>query len=253
MLKICPHFLRGRVRESFNFALRERFKARLEGNVEVETRAWKLFGLIPIMLLQNGTDGRERMVGSRLWPTDFGQNRLWPKPILAKPTLAKTDFGQTNFGQNRLRLVFVCACVWLCVFVCVCLCVCVFVCFWFHGFRVGVSLFGHVRCPRDRPSRDRPKFRSFFSLVPTANSFFFSLSFGLFRGARSGGAAGVSHDSLRAQTGTFEGPGLQKHHQNSTRRHPKEGRKRTKTVAGEGKKRAKLWAVQRRGGPVEGP
>ena len=30
--------------------------------------------------------------------------------------------------------------------------------------------------------------------------------------------AGVSHDSLRAQTCTFEGPGLQKHHQDSTRR-----------------------------------
>ena len=31
-------------------------------------------------------------------------------------------------------------------------------------------------------------------------------------------AAGVSHDNQRAQTCTFEGPGLQKHHQNSTRR-----------------------------------
>ena len=38
--------------------------------------------------------------------------------------------------------------------------------------------------------------------------------------ARSGGAAGVSHDRPRAQTFTFERPGLQKHHQNSTRRHP---------------------------------
>ena len=43
--------------------------------------------------------------------------------------------------------------------------------------------------------------------------------------ARSGGAAGVSHDNQRAQTCTFEGPGLQKHHQNSTRRPPREGRK----------------------------
>ena len=51
MLKNCPHFLRGRLRESFNFALREWFTARLEGNVEAETRAWTFFGLVPVMLL----------------------------------------------------------------------------------------------------------------------------------------------------------------------------------------------------------
>ena len=39
------------------------------------------------------------------------------------------------------------------------------------------------------------------------------------------GAAGVSHDNPRAQTCTFEGPGLQKHHQNSTKRTNKRGRK----------------------------
>ena len=33
-------------------------------------------------------------------------------------------------------------------------------------------------------------------------------------------AAGVSHDNPRAQTCTFEGPRLRKHHQNSTSRHP---------------------------------
>ena len=32
-------------------------------------------------------------------------------------------------------------------------------------------------------------------------------------------AAGVSLDSPRAKTCTFNGPGLQKHHQNSTSRH----------------------------------
>ena len=39
------------------------------------------------------------------------------------------------------------------------------------------------------------------------------------------GAAGVSHDIPRAQTCTFEGPGLQKHHQNSTKGPPREGEK----------------------------
>ena len=38
-------------------------------------------------------------------------------------------------------------------------------------------------------------------------------------------AAGVSHDSPRAQTCTFEGPGLQSHHQNSTKRPPREEEK----------------------------
>ena len=64
--------------------------------------------------------------------------------------------------------------------------------------------------------------------------------------ARFGGAAGVSHDIPRAQTCTFEGPGLQKHHQNSTRRHPKRHRK-SETVAGKGRKRAKFCAVRWRG------
>ena len=47
-------------------------------------------------------------------------------------------------------------------------------------------------------------------------------------------AAGVSHDSPRAQTCTFEGPGLQSHHQISTKRPPRE-EERMKIVAGEGK------------------
>ena len=37
-----------------------------------------------------------------------------------------------------------------------------------------------------------------------------------------------------------------KHHQNSTRRHPERHRK-SETVAGKGRKRAKFWAVRRRG------
>ena len=55
-------------------------------------------------------------------------------------------------------------------------------------------------------------------------------------------AAGVSHDSPRAQTCTFEGPGLQKHHQNSTRRHPE--REKERNGGGRGGKRAKFWSVQ---------
>ena len=65
MLKSCPHFLRGRLRESFNLTLRERFRARLEGNVEAETSAWKFFGLILVMLLHRpvgtGSVGRTEL------------------------------------------------------------------------------------------------------------------------------------------------------------------------------------------------
>ena len=43
----------------------------------------------------------------------------------------------------------------------------------------------------------------------------------------------------------FRAPALQKHHQNSTRRHP-ERHKKSETVAGKGEKRAKFWAVWRR-------
>ena len=64
--------------------------------------------------------------------------------------------------------------------------------------------------------------------------------------------AGVLDDSLRAQTGTFYGPGLQKKHQNSTRRHP-ERHKKNEMVAGEGKKKsAKFWAPHPSGPPPIG-
>ena len=50
MLKSCPHFLRGRMRECFAVALRERHCAKLAGEVLCQTRAWKLFCLVPKML-----------------------------------------------------------------------------------------------------------------------------------------------------------------------------------------------------------
>ena len=111
--------------------------------------------------------------------------------------------------------VLVCVCV-----VCVCWCVCWCVC-----------------GPDDRPPPDRPKFRSFFplpllfslffSLWGSSRVFFFSLSlsggllvsfFSLSLWVSSRGI--LSHDSPRAKTRTFEGPGRPKHHQNSTRRPP---------------------------------
>ena len=94
-----------------------------------------------------------------------------------------------------------------------------------------------------------PKFRAFFFPLPPP-------------AARSGGAAGVSDDNQRAQTCTFEGPGLRKHHQNSTRRHPEReeknefcggrGKKKSDILGGPGEGRSRGRAVQGKGGPGEG-
>ena len=65
MLRSCPRFLRGRLRESLSFALRERFRDKMVGDAQAETRGWKLFALIPMLLLRrpHGTKavGREEL------------------------------------------------------------------------------------------------------------------------------------------------------------------------------------------------
>ena len=65
MLKSCPRFLRGRLRFSFGVALRERCRAKLNRDPVAELRAWKLFGLVPIVLLHRpkhgGTVGRDEL------------------------------------------------------------------------------------------------------------------------------------------------------------------------------------------------
>ena len=59
-------------------------------------------------------------------------------------------------------------------------------------------------------------------------------------------AAGVSHDNPRAQTCTCQGPGLQKQHQNSTSRPPRERRK-NEISGGREKKTAKYWTLAKIG------
>ena len=130
--------------------------------------------------------------------------------------MAETDFGQTDFGQTDFG----------------------------HPYLTdfGQSDFAQTECfsllgaPKGakggapKGGASHPHFRSF------------SVSLGDTQ--QPSKAAGVSHDSPELQTCTFTGPSLQKHHQNSTRRHRE--RKRTKMRTGEGKKRAKYWAVRRR-------
>ena len=65
MLKSCPHFLRGRLRQCWAVALRERHRARQVHDNAAEERAWKLFGLVPVMLLHrprgSGSVGRDEL------------------------------------------------------------------------------------------------------------------------------------------------------------------------------------------------
>ena len=65
MLKTCPRFMRGRFRQCWGTALRERCRARLAGDVVSESRAWKLFCMVPVMLLHRprgtGSVGRDEL------------------------------------------------------------------------------------------------------------------------------------------------------------------------------------------------
>ena len=60
------HVEEGRLRQSFSFMLQERFRAKLQGDVEAESRSWKLFGLLPMILLHRprgtGMVGRSELI-----------------------------------------------------------------------------------------------------------------------------------------------------------------------------------------------
>ena len=78
MLKSCPHFIRGRLRQCWAVALRERHRARqVHDNAAAERRAWKLFGLVPVMLLHrprgSGSVGRDNWPNEQtILPGDIG-------------------------------------------------------------------------------------------------------------------------------------------------------------------------------------
>ena len=65
MLKSCSHWLRGRFREGLTVALRERHRAKLANDELGQIRAWKLFCLVPEMLLHRprntGSVGRDEL------------------------------------------------------------------------------------------------------------------------------------------------------------------------------------------------
>ena len=65
MLKSCSHWLRGRFREGLSVALRERYRAKLANDELGQITAWKLFFLVPKMMLHRrrntGSVGRDEL------------------------------------------------------------------------------------------------------------------------------------------------------------------------------------------------
>ena len=81
---------------------------------------------------------------------------------------------------------------------------------------------------------------------------FFSLSFWeSSRGVLVGRPPEFHTTARELQTCAFKGTGLQKHHQNSTRRHP-EREKKSENGSGRGKKKREILGGPAEGGPAEG-
>ena len=76
VMKTCPRFLRGRLRFGFGVALQERLRAKIHEDVVGEASAWKLFGLVPLLLQHKpkhaGAVGRDELAKRA---DDFAQGR----------------------------------------------------------------------------------------------------------------------------------------------------------------------------------
>ena len=101
MLRSCPRFLRGRLRFSFGVALQERCRAKLAGDIVAETRAWKLFGLIPTLLLRRprhgGTTGRDELA-QRM--DDFA-NGMWGRCLRKQGSTSVVPASNTVDDHHR--------------------------------------------------------------------------------------------------------------------------------------------------------
>ena len=198
---------------------------------------------------------------------------------LAKPTLAKSSL-ICCVGVLCVLCVVCCVCCVLCVLCVVCVCggLCVLLCMLCVVCVVRVSvvvveetgwrgLGSADRPPAGPPSAGPPKisaFFFFFPLPPPYSLFFASLGVfswnfgGVFEGRDpqmcTFGLLGcrVKPPAALGPCGISGGasPALQKHHQNSTRRPPQ--REKERKWEREREKKAKFWAVRRRGGPAGG-
>ena len=118
MLKKCPRFLRGRLRFSFLVALRERLRCKLDGNRSGEDRAWKLFALVPMMLLHRprhmGSVGRDELAkrvdrftrgqwSELIAEVRFSASRTFPAPTRrGLATQSRVQRGQVSRARHEL-------------------------------------------------------------------------------------------------------------------------------------------------------
>ena len=102
MLRSC--FLRGRFRHSLFVALRERYRAKLVGEKVAEERAWKLFGLVPVMLRHKprgcGSVVKQELV-ERANKFGRGQWRELLASLQEVPNHPHPKDEQDTFSQNR--------------------------------------------------------------------------------------------------------------------------------------------------------
>ena len=139
----------------------------------------------------------------------------------------ETDFGQFHFGHPDLTN--------------------------FGQFNFGQSIFGHLGFGPANPEWcGAQNFAFLFRSAAPIFALFASLwvsSRGILVVFEAPEPSNVRVWSPRAQTGTFEGPGLRKHHQYSTGRHP-ERDKKSENGARDGQK-SKILGGQAKGGPAQ--
>ena len=104
MLRSCPHFLRGRVRHCFTVTLGERSRAKVEGDIVGEERAWKAFALIPLMILNRprglGSIGKQELVGRA---NKFARGQWFELLEGARQALSSTRRVTQLEGSEELR------------------------------------------------------------------------------------------------------------------------------------------------------
>ena len=112
MLRNCPAFLRGRFRHSLCVALRERCRAKLVGDTVAEERAWKVFGLVPALLLHRprgcGRVGKEELVeranmfGRGQWRDLLEQDIIREQKRRGRAACNRVQQGQVSRARQEL-------------------------------------------------------------------------------------------------------------------------------------------------------
>ena len=219
----------------------------------------------------------QSIFGHRVWPANFGQS------IVGQSIFCVVVLWLVLVWVGVLCCLFLiclCCCV-LCVAVCCCVLFCVVAVCCSVLFCVVLLLCVWWVCSgplRRTPSAGPPKFRSFFPSPATVFILFslscwsFSLNFGgVFedrdpqmctfglsgcrvkpRRPHQTGPPGLAHDSPRTPNVHISGHRRFKHHQNSTKKTKRDG-KRIKNCGGRGKKSAKFWAPTVRAPTLRAP